>query len=290
MKKPYVYCLFIAFSLSIYVSNINAFFNMGYVGVNNQSLMNIRCFVNTQDNQPFFSMASIFAANINGENPDDPVLYFNPQVSATLKNQKGINQLKSEGIKVLLSVLGNHQNAGWSCFTNEDGAKKFADELVNAVIKYNLDGIDIDDEYSTCSGNNTSMIMVAGFIKQNPKFEGKLLTKVLWQDLDIFNAHYNDWKLGSLLDYGWGMNYGSGVSQLSPYLEYMSKNKLALGVNPANNDSPDQNAFQALSSGYGGIMVFTVKNSSVDYVEKLAKGQKQSVVVLPNCIDTYVNQ
>ena len=47
---------------------------------------------------------------------------------------------------VLLSVLGNHQGAGFANFTSFAQADAFAAQLADAVTTYGLDGIDFDDE------------------------------------------------------------------------------------------------------------------------------------------------
>lgn len=264
-----------------------AFFNMAYVGVNSHALSNAGCYIFSSTKNPFFDMVSVFAGNINGETPDKPFVYLNPHVKSTLESKEDIKSLQGQGIKVLLTILGNHQNAGWSCFTSPEAAERFADQLADVVNQYDLDGIDIDDEYSTCEVNNYSMIMVAKYLKSNPKFKGKLLTKALSSDDYIFISSYDKSRLSDLLDYGWEMNYGSGPERLQPYTKYgMSKNALALGISTHNSDKPiDQWVSEVMTNGYGGIMVFNLTADSQAYLNKLAKGEYgQSVDLLPNCL------
>jgi hypothetical protein len=131
---------------------------MSYVEVNDHDLAAVGCYIRSDNGSPFFDYTSIFAANINGKEPNSPEIYFNPQVEdLIIKNHEKIQALQAKGIKVMLTFLGNHFNAGWSCMTDESAINKFADDVVNMLNKYNFDGIDIDDEYSTCSPNNFSL-------------------------------------------------------------------------------------------------------------------------------------
>src|SRR3954452_7005487 len=52
------------------------------------------------------------------------------------------------GIIVVLAVVTNWSKAGWSEFTDQKAAQWFVDQLLAAVDRFGLDGIDIDDEYS----------------------------------------------------------------------------------------------------------------------------------------------
>ncbi|MGO4779839.1 hypothetical protein AB4084_30630, partial [Lysobacter sp. 2RAB21] len=65
-------------------------------------------YVVTSTGKPFFSDLVLFAANINGSTPNSPVLYYNSEMSAILKDNIDIvRQLQGKGIKVQISYLGN---------------------------------------------------------------------------------------------------------------------------------------------------------------------------------------
>ena len=67
-----------------------AFNHMAYVEVNDHDLSNVGCFIHSQSNQPYFDMAGIFAANVNGTDPNHPEIYFNPQVDHVLNHTNSI--------------------------------------------------------------------------------------------------------------------------------------------------------------------------------------------------------
>src|ERR1700748_1097529 len=133
-------------------------FTTAYVEVNSNSFHNPGCYIYGSPAKQVFSFAMIFAANINANANGKPVLYFNPQVQSALSSGN-VAYLKSLGIKVMLTVLGNHENAGWGCFTSYSVADSFPIQCANAVSQYGLDGIDIDDEYSTCTTNASSLVL-----------------------------------------------------------------------------------------------------------------------------------
>ena len=93
-----------------------------------------------------FTAATIYAANINAQK-GNPALYFNSQTLKTVQSNQ-IALLHKKGIKVILSILGNHQHVGVANFASYANADIFAIQCKDAVQKYNLDGIDIDDEYA----------------------------------------------------------------------------------------------------------------------------------------------
>lgn len=264
-------------------------FNIAYVEVNSNHFANAGCYIDSESKKPFFTMASIFAANINGDNPNHPEIYLNPQVKSTLHSQQ-IEELHKKGIKVLVTLLGNHQGAGWACMTDPVAAKHFANEIANFVEQYHLDGIDIDDEYSNCTTNDTSLIMMAQAIKAQPKFKGKILTKALFADSEYFNARYQGHKLSEYLDYGWEMTYSYSdfSARLKSYVKAgMSISHLMIG-GWANQTYPDPYAIGQFTKNNhtAGIMVYDVTKYSQDYLINLQKGENQSTTidVIPNCL------
>ncbi|WP_186647165.1 glycosyl hydrolase family 18 protein [Fluviispira vulneris] len=274
-------------SLSL-ITHANAHLIMSYVEVNSNQLSNVGCFVRSDNAQPFIHMTSIFAANINGDNPNNPVIYFNPQVKNLLTNEyKQVENLQKMGIKVLITLLGNHQNAGWACMTNMQSKIKFAKDIVQMVNKYKLDGVDIDDEYSNCSPNENSLADLAQLIKADPAFKNKILSKALFSDSFEFSNH----KLAKYLDYGWEMTYSSNnfAGRLNPYLSYgMKKEKLLLGSwTQISNFPPSEITQYVVKNNFAGIMIYDITANSQNFLNSLVQtnaNNSLAINVLPNCL------
>lgn len=92
----------------------------------------------------------LFAANINWDAAAGRAyVNCNPNVQFLLDNNETYLQpLRRRGIKVLLGLLGNHDQAGLAQLSDA-GARDFAAEVAQYVYAYNLDGVNYDDEYST---------------------------------------------------------------------------------------------------------------------------------------------
>lgn len=287
LKKSHCF-IFLILLLSP-VSYANPPFNMAYVEVNDNALTNAACYIRQDNKKPLINLVSIFAANINGNDPNHPHVSFNPNVDAILNHSHQVTDLQSHGIKVLLTLLGNHQQAGWACMTNDQAIQAFAEEVVYVTNKYHLDGIDIDDEYSRCTPNKTSLIKIAMAIKHHPGFKGKLLTKALFSDASYFLATYEGHKLADFLDLGWEMTYGGSYFEyrLKPYVDYgMSKNQLALGVS-TNLSYPSADAASqfVMKNVYGGVMIYNLTKASKDYLNPIAQQEFQTdVEVVRNCL------
>ena len=62
--------------------------------------------------------------------------------------EKYLKPLQNRGIKIILSLLGNHDRSGIASLSDET-AREFAKEVKAVCDAYNLDGIFVDDEYSS---------------------------------------------------------------------------------------------------------------------------------------------
>ena len=248
-----------------------------------QNVSEIGKYVVRSTGKPFFSDLVLFAANINGSTPNTPVLYYNSQMSTILDNNIAIvRQLQSKGIKVQIAYLGNHQNAGWSCNMSNAAANNLGTAMVNDVVRYGLDGIDVDDEYSTCSGNASAFYTVLGAIRSNTRFSGKTLSKALWSDSSYFNAPYN---AATKLTEGYEMTYNGNVANLTPYVNAgMAKGSLFLGISPEFSSASQANtiARNVANGGYQGVMVwapnafFSSTATAAQYYTQILRGQTGS--------------
>lgn len=258
-------------------------------------------YVLSSTGKPFFNVVILFAANINGT-IGTPVLTYNPAFQTLLQTESGLNaihNLQSKGVLVLVTYLGNHDDAGWSCFRSTAVESGLASQMVSEVNKYGLDGIDIDDEYSNCDNAGTqlapSIYNLAQAIKTNPNYNGKILTKALWDDSAFFSGNTN---LANYLDGGWQMSYGNQaestvINSLSTYSTAgMNKAHLAIGVDPESTNLSIYTTAgyaatmtnTALANGFGGVMVFGTNKfgdlaTAVNYLSGIAKIEFNSSVI-----------
>ncbi|MBO8445362.1 MAG: DUF1735 domain-containing protein [Bacteroidetes bacterium] len=123
--------------------------NVIYFEVNDCNPLNALEYL-LEDGTPFFDAVILFAGNINYNSTDDLVyLSNNPNVTALLDGTDTYLQpLREKGIKVYLGLLGNHDAAGL-CQLSDWGAEQFAAEVADAVLEYRIDGVNLDDEYSS---------------------------------------------------------------------------------------------------------------------------------------------
>ena len=260
-------------------------FTTAYVEVNSNSFHNPGCFTYGSPAKQVFAFAVIFAANINADASGNAVLYYNPQVQSTLTSGN-IAYLHSLGIKVLLTVLGNHENAGWGCFTTYAMADSFAVQCAKAVTQYGLDGIDIDDEYSTCTTNTSSLVLAVSALRAELG-TSKYITKALFDDTQYFSATYNGKKAGDILDYGWEMTYGNTnySGRLQPYLNAgMPKSKLAIGVDIGGTDETTAAQF-IKNNGYAAVMTYNISTTSQANLTKITNVLfGKATTVTANCL------
>lgn len=121
--------------------------NVVYLEVNNTNPLNLLEY-KLEDGSPFFDVVILFAANINYNAGSDMVYLFkNPNVLALLnEGDVYLQPLRDAGIEVHLGLLPNHTPAGL-CNLSEAGAEMFASNVANDCKLYNIDGVNLDEEY-----------------------------------------------------------------------------------------------------------------------------------------------
>lgn len=169
--------------------------NICYFEVNDCNPLNALEYL-LDDGQPFFDAVVLFAGNINWDPMRQKVyMHANPNVQALLDNSETLLQpLRKKGIKVLLDILGNHDQAGVAGLSDY-GCEQFGRELAQICLDYKLDGIGFDDEYSKYS-NTTSQ----WFAPASPKQAARLLyeTKKALKELCPWETWVHLYYLGNI--------------------------------------------------------------------------------------------
>lgn len=168
-----------------------------------------------------------------------------------------IQKLQNKGITVLLTFLNNHDASGWSEFPDVATATNFAQQLKEIVDRLGLDGIDIDDEYSSGTPIDTSLVTVTTIMKE--LMPDSIISKALWSDSEYFIPTYQNRTLADNLTYGWEMSYGGSPKyRLAPYVSFgMASNTLVCGFwsgQPSGDPSGDVSWLKG--NNYGGVMVY----------------------------------
>lgn len=232
-----------------------------YLLTNSNHPANLGMYV-LEDGQPLFNIGILFAANINGTY-DQPELYLNETVTAALESGV-VSQLQSQGIKVTLSILGNHQEAGISTLTGE-GPQLFAQQLADVVTKYSLDGIDFDDEYCTGTTNPSSFPLLVNALRG-------LLPDAYLTLYFIGGASetltYENINVGTLLNLAYNPYYSEFIPVSVPPMTDSQIGAAAINMGPGNDTyTPPELAAslaqQTLDGGYGVYIYYDLINQDI---------------------------
>lgn len=187
---------------------------MCFVEVNNESILNCGEYTMKGSGKPFFDIVSIFAANINVDSKTGRVhIFCNDQVSFLLQNvDKFVRPLQAMGIKVNMTILGNHDEAGMGNLSPE-AAADFAKELKAYMDIYGLDGVDFDDEYSSYKTDPSP-----GFLPRSRENFARLIYECRKQMPDKLLGVYE--YLDDLSDSPTGTVEGKTVGELVDYMSY----------------------------------------------------------------------
>lgn len=238
-----------------------------YVEVNSNSLLNTGKYTLTTGGQQLFDIAIIFAANINyNTTTQKAVLYNNPNVRNVLVNRSAqVVPLQNKGMKVLLSILGNHQGAGFCNFTSRASAKAFAQQLVDTVNYYSLDGIDFDDEYADYGNNGTGQPNDSSFVLLVDELRKLMPAKIIsfyYYGPAASRLSYGGKRVGDLIDYSWNAIYGT---YSVPNVAGLTKSELApAAVNIASTSQSTANslATQTKNNGYGVYLWYNLGSTN----------------------------
>jgi hypothetical protein len=239
--------------------------SVAYVEVNNNSMTNVGKYTLANGGDNVFDVAVIFAANINYDtNAKSAYLYFNDNVQRTLDNAATeIRPLQQKGIKVVLSVLGNHQGAGFANFPDQQSASAFAKQLSDAVARYGLDGIDFDDEYAEYGKNGTGQPNDSSFVHLVTALRANMPDKII----SLYNIgpaasrlSYGGVDISSKFDYAWNPYYGTWqVPGINLPKSKLSPAAVEIGGTPQSTSA--SLAQRTVSEGYGVFLTYNLDGS-----------------------------
>jgi len=248
--------------------------SIAYVEVNNDQLANVGRY-QLANGANAFDVAIIFAANINWDG-SKAVLYNNENVQRTLDDAATqIRPLQAKGIKVSLSILGNHQGAGIANFPTQQAAADFAAQVSATVAKYGLDGVDLDDEYSDYGVNGTPQPnqqsigwLVSALRADMP---GKTIS---FYDIgpasDALSSSSST--IGSQLDYAWNPYYGTYSAPSIPGLGKERLSAAAVDIQNTPQSTAVSLAKRSQADGYGVFMTYNLPDGDVSpYVSSLTQ-------------------
>ncbi|MEW2436808.1 endo-beta-N-acetylglucosaminidase H [Streptomyces caniferus] len=236
--------------------------SVAYVEVNNNSMLNVGKYTLANGGGNVFDVAVIFAANINYDTGTKTAhLYFNENVQRVLDNAATeIRPLQQKGIKVVLSVLGNHQGAGFANFSSEQAASSFAKQLSDTVAQYGLDGIDFDDEYAEYGNNGTGQPNDSSFVHLVTALRANMPGKII----SLYNIgpaasrlSYGGVDVSSKFDYAWNPYYGTW----QPPGIALPKSKLspaAVEIGRTSQGTVADLARRTVSDGYGVYLTYNL--------------------------------
>ncbi len=119
-----------------------------FLEVNDTNPLNILQW-ETEDGRLLVDYVVFFAYNINYDKEKGEVYIFpNPNCKFILDHaDQFIRPLRERGVKVLMGLLGNHDEAGLAQLSPL-GCKQFAKKIAAMCRAYNFDGVNFDDEYA----------------------------------------------------------------------------------------------------------------------------------------------
>ncbi|MGX1668834.1 endo-beta-N-acetylglucosaminidase H [Streptomyces sp. NPDC055400] len=236
--------------------------SVAYVEVNNNSMLNVGKYTLANGGGNVFDVAVIFAANINYDTGTKTgTLYFNENVQRVLDNAATeIRPLQQKGIKVVLSVLGNHHGAGFANFPSQQAASAFAKQLSDTVAEYGLDGVDFDDEYAEYGNNGTGQPNDSSFVYLVTALRANMPDKII----SLYNIgpaasrlSYGGVDVSSKFDYAWNPYYGTWqVPGIALPKTKLSPAAVEIGGTPQSTVA--DLARRTVSEGYGVYLTYNL--------------------------------
>lgn len=227
-----------------------------YVEVNNNNILNAGAYKLQTSGNYLFNVVNIFAANINYDTGRGRAyLSNNNNVTKVLTNASTyIKPLQDKGMKVVLTILGNHQGAGFCNFPTREAARDFAQQLAHTVNTYGLDGIDFDDEYSDYGQNGTGQPNDSSFVMLVQELRALLPDKIIsfyYYGPAASKLSWNGLRAGDYINYSWNASYGTFSAPNVPPLTKAQISPAAVWMGNTSNATTTSLASQTKTGGYG---------------------------------------
>ena len=262
------------------------------IEVNNTNPLQTLNYKLAKSNKYLFDAVILFSSNVNFSKKDNEVyIHNNDNVQAILNNYDHyIKPLKDRGIKVLLSLLGNHDGSGLANMSDER-CRDFAKAIADTLDKYNLDGVFFDDEYSEYNKdlgaqgfaglNNKGSVQCASRLS----YETKKAIGDRWVVLYKYSAFNSQVAVDGvkpgeyldyvLTDYGQCGVWTSIASSSFPGLEKSQYGPYSINMGGYNNFS---NVKKNRTDKYGALMIYNCDQESgnfaysyLDTLDKVAR-------------------
>lgn len=239
-----------------------------YVEVNSYSMTNVGRYVLVSNGASVFDIGIIFGANINYDTTSKTAyLYFNQRTQYVLDNAATeIRPLQAKGIKVLLSILGNHQGAGFANFPDQQAAAAFARQLASAVTTYGLDGIDFDDEYAEYGNNGTGPPNPWSFVYLVQALRSNLPSKIISMYFigeSSTRLSYGGIEVGDLLNYAWNPSYGTWSVPAVPRMTKAQLAPAAIEILATPPSLATGLAQRTVAEDYGAYLTYNLPGNDV---------------------------
>lgn len=258
-----------------------------YVECNKYNPLNAGEWTLRNSGKQLIDIVHLFAANINFNKETGRVyVKLNKNLQYILNHKdKYIKPLQDKGMKVCLSILGDHDGSGVANLSDED-ARYFAAELKAIVDAYSLDGVDFDDEWS-----EYDKYPLPGFPKRGPYPYARLCyeTKRAMPDklctvyyigacipapaigANGFNMQIEGMNPGDFIDYSYYAQYGSWSDGWNT-IKGMKKSQwgsYSLDIQESWPYMMDQ----TVKGGYGVQILYDLRpNSGQSLIKTVAKG------------------
>ena len=265
-----------------------------YVEVNSNNILNSGCYTLLNSGQQLFDIAIIFAANINYDVAHHrAVEYNNENVTKVLQNKNTyIKPLQDKGIKVLMTILGNHQGAGISNFTSRAAVLDFAKQLRDTVNYYGLDGIDFDDEYADYGvnglpqPNDSSFTMLAAACR---KLMPDKIISFYYYGPATEKMTYKGIAAGRFLNYSWNAFYGTYDPPAVPGMKKSQLAPAAVWIQNTSASTAKSLANKTKTDGYGAYLYYDLTNTNAaNYFSGISDAlYNDSTYLDPDCLQPF---
>jgi chitinase len=152
----------------------------------------------------------------------------------SIKGREGLMPLRKAGVRLVLSVAGF--SADYSTWSNaaatQAGREQLAKSIVETIVEYNYDGVDIDWEFPATTEKDNFTLLMAEIKMQLKAVDDDYLFTAAVGGGPWLSKRYNIDDLTPIFDYFLLMTYGMDSSTKSTHhvpLYYSQPNSLAAG-------------------------------------------------------------